>query len=237
MTVLTVCNRKGGTGKTTTVVNLARYLSLANHSVLVVDLDSQGHVNQGFGGVASAQSPWQCDEALSEHNDWPRLTLCQIADDESFDSVRFITWLHQVKARFQHVIIDTPPTNDEALNTAVRVSDALLVPFAATPLGVAGVHQLTRLFMKVAAAYNPDLRLIGLLPTMFDRRLNIHQQVVTSMRAEYGEKRVLRPIRSNIKLAEAFSAHLPIYDYAKDCTGAMDYQLLADEISALWGQA
>lgn len=237
MTVLTICNRKGGTGKTTTVVNLARFLVLGGAQVLLIDLDTQQHVRLGLGAEPCIQSPWQAASPVPEHRRWANLFVCETGPQPGLDVNLFIHWITGCQAGYDYVLIDTPPTNDVALNAAVRASDAILVPFVATELGAAGVHQLTRLFIQIAQHHNPQLRLLGLLPTMYDRRLKLHQQIIKQMQHEYGAQRVLRPVRNNIKLAEAFSAHQPIYDYAKESSGAMDYQLLADDITAMWSGA
>lgn len=242
--ILTLANRKGGTGKTTTTVNLAALWGSQGYRVLVIDLDSQGHAAIGLGlaeepaadttihhllthpatPLASLWQPTACegvtlipaDTRFSGHGQqWPLSGLKQALAEAD------------IRQHFDAVIIDTPPTQDGLLISAMSAANAVLVPFLPHHLGEVGARQLARLFYHVATQYNPSLGMLGLLPVMFDARLQLHRQTVARLSCRFGQARMLAGIRNNIKLAEAFAHGVPVHRYAPRSAGATDYRALA----------
>ncbi|MGM0834192.1 MAG: ParA family protein [Pseudomonadota bacterium] len=246
--ILTLANRKGGTGKTTTAVNLAALWGSQGYRVLVIDLDSQGHVAIGLGLTETPQASATIHHLLT-HPSTPlaslwRPTNCEgvslIPADTAFSGhgqqwpltgLRRALESADIRQHFDAVIIDTPPTQDGLLISAMSAADTVLVPFLPHHLGEVGAKQLARLFYHVATQHNPSLSMLGLLPVMVDMRLQMHRQTVERLARQFGEARMLAGIRSNIKLAEAFAYGLPIHRYAPNSAGALDYRALAASIT------
>ncbi len=141
-----------------------------------------------------------------------------------------------IEQDYERIIIDTPPTLDMLLMNAFASAHAVLVPFLPHYLSGVGVRQLAKLHYKMFAQYNTSLKYLALLPMMFDRRVKIHKRVMQEITDEFGAARILRGIRSNIQLVEAFESGMPIRSYAPQSRGAMDYRLLAEELEVMWFQ-
>jgi chromosome partitioning protein len=251
--ILSISNRKGGSGKTTTSVNVAAECGARGLRTLVVDLDTQGHAGLGFGVVAGRSDPTVHD-VFSKHGfdlvDAIRPTtfpnVCVAPADQVFDGQAVErspkALARQLRApgiveRFDLVVLDTPPSLDLLLVNALAAADAALVPTIPHGLSAEGVNQLSRLFFRIATTVNPDLKLVGVLPVMVNNHINHHRDVVDDLGRQYGANRVLRGIRSDIQLAEAFSARQPIRSYAPKSRGAADYQLLVDHLWASWSRS
>jgi chromosome partitioning protein len=247
MHVVAIANRKGGTGKTTLAVNLAAEFAARGQRVLLIDLDSQGHcavglgVKVGAGGTAvhrlfvDAQSTladavrptaveglWLApadplfDHGRGERND---LRLCAALGDE------------RLAGRFDLVLIDTAPSLDALLMNALLAARHVLVPYVPHPLSFEGVRQLVRALFPIMTRQNRALKILGFVPTLAAEYIRQHRAVTGSVSHEFGATKLLPPIRSDIRLAEAMAAGQPIRAYAPKSRGAEDFAALAGELA------
>jgi chromosome partitioning protein len=250
--VIAVCNRKGGAGKTTTAVNLAAELAQLGWRVLLLDLDSQGHCAVGLGhkspaGQATLHSLFTDPAArlIDAVRDTSHANLALAAADQLFehgsgtrDELRLAQALQdpELAQRFDLVLIDTPPSLDLLLLNALSAATWVLVPFVPHPLSYEGVRQLMRVLFRVMSRQNPDLKLLGFLPMMAADHIRQHRAVTGDVARQFGALRVLGAIRNDIKLAESFSAGLPVRLYAPSSRGAQDYAALAVCLTQLLGE-
>lgn len=242
---LAVSNRKGGSGKTTTAVNLAAELARRGRRVLLVDADSQSHCAVGLGIDSTTQCGSLHDlfrsttvdpATLVQPTDVPNLYL--VPADPRFDGQlafngddRLATALAEVQGEYDNIIIDTPPSIDTLLRNALHAANGILIPLVPQVLGQAGVRQLAQLFYQVASSVRSPMALLGLLPVMCDRRVPSQQRILDELALTFGRHRLLRSIRNDVRVAEAFGSGQPICHYAARSRGAMDYFMLAE---ALW---
>lgn len=244
MVTLLITNRKGGVGKTTTSVNLAAWLGALGKSVLIIDLDTQSHVQYGFGFSENFQKG--IHYAIKNKED-----LNGLVYETSYKNVFFIpadinfhinTLVEddrqlariirksKLKEIFDICIIDTPPTSDILLSNALAVSQYAIVPVKTEFLGLIGVNQFLKIFYSTASKVNPELELLGILPTMFNNSMKEHRLMIDNLEQKVGKKRVLSPIRNDIKLSIAFLEGKPICYLDKRYRGSKDYQHLAEHI-------
>jgi len=243
--VIALANRKGGTGKTTTAVNLSAEWGRQGYRTLLIDLDTQGHSAIGVGCRESRHQKSSVHQLFQA----PDLSLLEVvqptalenvwlapADTDfkqrDFDIKRLRKAIETTKSteQFQRIVIDTPPTLDDLLISGLVAADGVIVPFVPHHLAEVGARQLAKLFYQISVNRNTELKLLGLLPIMYDRHMKLHQRVVAGLEKQFGRDRMLRGIRSNIKLAESFEAGLPIRKYAPRSAGSMDYHLLVREL-------
>ena len=244
--IIAVSNRKGGSAKSTTVVNLAAEWAVRGWRVLVIDLDTQGHAAFGLGVDPAESVPTVHDLFRDPEFDilaavlatsWPNL-WCVSADQlyDGFASQCEASLLaHQLHRPemdvFDIILLDTPPSLDLILTNAMTAADGVLIPLLPHALSAEGIKQFSRLFCRAVTTENPDLKLIGLIPVMANERIGHHRAVIADIAQQFGNERMLHPIRSDIQLAAAFAARRPIRYFAPRSRGALDYYLLADELA------
>jgi len=249
--IISISNRKGGTGKTTVSVNLAAELAALGRRVLLVDLDSQGHCAVGLGVKVNRGD-------LTVHGIFtdPEARLAEVIRDTGFanlalaqasqlfehgsglgDEQRLARALaeKEIAEHFDVVIVDTPPSLDILLLNALTAANWVLVPYIPHPLSFEGVRQLMRVLFKVMKEANPQLKILGFLPTNSAEHIRQHRTVTGEVSRQFGAHRVLTGIRSDIKLAEAFGAGMPVRLYAPGCRGAQDFADLAENLLEVLG--
>ena len=242
MKKLLIANRKGGVGKTTTSINLAACLAAKGKKVLLVDLDTQSHLQYGLGftkafdkGIHKALESKKIADVITKT---PFSGLDLMPADINYDTSNIKSYkilsklLKKIekKHEYDYCIIDTPPTADIMLKNALLSSDATLVPTQAEHLGFVGVIQFLRIFYKTATSVNTDIKLFGILPTLVNASMKDHKKIVQNLQDTVGVKRVLDPIRKDFKLSQAFVKGQPIIYFDKRCRGAQDYDNLAQNV-------
>ena len=247
--IYTFVNQKGGVGKTTTAINLGAYLAYYGQRVLLVDLDPQAnatsclkidkHTVRGGTYEAILNSSTATDHIL--HN--PRLKLSILPSTPALAGAevelvaelaresRLKKALHPIADRYDYVLIDCPPSLGLlTLNGIIAAQDGVIIPVQCEYLALEGLSQLTHTLDRVRNAIFPDLKLFGVLLTMYDGRTNLSNDVVKEVRRYFSDIVFETVIPRTVRLAEAPSYGQPISVYAPKSSGAIAYAALAREI-------
>ena len=250
--ILAIVNQKGGVGKTTTAINLATALAACRKKVLVIDLDPQGNASTGLGvprnnrqndsySVLIGASP--ISEAICK-TDVPGLSIVPSTVDLSGAEIELVTMedrefhLRQALVRhlttdrniYDYILIDCPPSLGLLTLNALVAADAVLVPLQCEFYALEGLSQLMRTIERVQQAFNPALKIQGVVLTMFDRRNNLSLAVAEDVREHFGDTVYRTVIPRNVRVSEAPSHGLPVILYDMRCTGSQAYIHLASEV-------
>ncbi len=246
--IIAICNQKGGTGKTTSAINLAAYLALSGKRVLLVDLDPQGNATSGL-GIDKYKTEKSTYNILLEE-----MAVEEIALDTAINGLKIIPAnldltgaevelvgvlgreyrlkkvLGQAQQQFDFILIDSPPSLGLLTVNALCAADTVLIPVQCEFYALEGISQLHNTIRLVKDNLNPDLKIEGVLLTMADFRTNLTKEIIQEARGYFKEKVYQTVIPRNIRLTEAPSFGQPIALYSKDSIGAQKYQALVYEI-------
>lgn len=246
--VIAVANQKGGVGKTTTSINLAASLAAAEYSVLLLDIDPQANATNGLGHDSRALdntiyeslvNSVDAEEILLD-TEMPNLKLLPSHINLVGAEIEMVSAperelvlkkrIAQIKERFDYVIIDCPPSLGLLTLNALSAADSVLIPVQCEYYALEGLGQLLNTISIVRYRLNPDLKIEGVLLTMFDSRLRLSNQVVEEVRRHFEEKAFETIINRNVRISEAPSYGKPVILYDALSTGAKNYLELAQEI-------
>ena len=252
MQIISIINQKGGVGKTTTVINLAAGLAQLKKKVLVIDLDPQGNATTGLGltnmddsgdtiyavlngtkeiSGAIKKTSFENLDIITSNVDLSGLEV-ETADDGNRAFIlksKLTAYLNTSRGSYDYVLIDCPPSLSLLTVMALVSSKSLLVPLQTEFFALEGLTQLMKTIERIKVSLNPDLKIRGILLTMYDKRNKLSSQVEQEARKFFREQVYSTVIPRNVRLSEAPSHGVPVLIYDKSCLGSKSYFSFADE--------
>lgn len=245
--IISICNQKGGVGKTTTAINLSAYLAAIGRKILIIDIDPQANATSGIGTDKPSIQKSIYNVLISQSNLSEIITKTEIANmflapadlhliGAQIELVsafareqRLKNSIQPVKDSFDFIIIDCPPSLGLLTINALAASDTILIPLQCEYYAMEGLSQLLRAIELIRESLNPSLEIEGVVLTMADYRTNLTTEVINEARQFFKEKLYNTIIPRSIRLSEAPGYGKPIMLYDKNSQGAIAYQQLSEE--------
>lgn len=249
--IISIVNQKGGVGKTTTAINLGAALADSGSKVLLVDLDPQGNASTGLGIEIDDRDLTSFDILLGEvmpeaaiiSSEIENLSIIPATTDLSSADIELMTNENRSfilrsalrsqsmdHLRYDYILIDCPPSLNLLTVNAMVAADSVLVPLQSEFFALEGLSQLMLTLRDVRQAANPQLRIEGIVLTMYDARNKLAQQVEADARENLGELVFETIIPRNVRISEAPSFAVPVLYYDSSSKGAIAYRALAREL-------
>jgi chromosome partitioning protein len=247
--VLSVANQKGGVGKTTTSINLAAAIALKKKRTLLIDLDPQSNASIAFFTAEEIQSattydifaehPLEMAKIIRPTKDPylfvapARLALARLEQQLAgqFDApFKLKDALTPILKDYDYIVMDTPPALGILTVNALVASTHLLVPIQAAYFAIEGTDDLLETYGRIRSRPNPDLKVLGVVITLFDKRTNISRDTHEQIRSVFGEALFKTRISKNVRLEESPAYKETIFTFAPKSTGAEEYRKLAQEV-------
>jgi len=248
---IAIVNQKGGVGKSTTAVNLSAGLAEKNNKVLLIDIDPQGNASSGL-GIEKSEVEFTIYDLLIE-SEPPKKAILP-SDNDNLDVIpanielagaeielvsiisresRLKKSLKKINEDYDYIIIDCPPSLGLLTLNALTAADSVMVPIQCEYYALEGLGQLMNTIELVRKNLNSDLRIEGVLMTMYDARTNLSEQVINEVKDYFSELVFETIIPRNVRLSEAPSFGKAILDYSSKSKGAAAYRKLAEEVISL----
>lgn len=247
--IISVANCKGGTGKSTTAVNLGADLAQEGHRILVVDLDPQGHSGLGLGltarlGAANAHAPLRGRRAdlrggiLRSDEDGVDV----LPADRSFDGqiagddIRCLAQaMAPLEPDYDLILLDVPPSSAALTVCALMASHGVVIPTTLDPLGMEGVRQFARAYHAVMLRFGAAELGFAIAPMRIDLRANVEREVLGRLRESFGADRVMQGVRTDVAVSEAFAQRRPVRRHRPRTRAVDDFRALAADVVRRFG--
>lgn len=246
MAIFSIVNQKGGTGKTTTSLNLGSALAKLGKSVLLIDMDSQGNLGYSLGlddsltisdvfeGSNEIEGVIQEKEGMHIVPSDIRLVDIELSLIDLDDRHNMLnSKIKHLSKKYDFILIDCPPSLSILAVNSLFASDKVIVPMLMEVLSLQGLDQILQTIEKINASYNKKLKIQGILPVMVDKRRKLSQEVKDYILENYEVKIFDSMIRNNVKASEAPSFGQSVIQYAPSSNSAKDYMEFANEIVRL----
>ena len=247
--IISFANQKGGVGKTTSAVNIAASLGVLGYKVLLIDLDPQGNATSGVGSMKKALKSTVFDmlttdtsvDAVTIKTKYDNLSVVpahttlaraeyELGDIENGEYV-MKKKLEAVRAKYDYIIIDCPPSLGMLTVNAMTASDGVVIPMQCEFFALEGLSQLMFTISRIKTHYNKALNVTGILITMHNSRLILSMQVINELRKHYADKLFETTISRNVKVSEAPGFGAPVYYHEKRSKGSVEYMNVAKELA------